>query len=58
MHKALLKPQTNSIYPTDDSLDIPLHRIKSQLPLTDMNELIPLLMIWQNTLIKTMSNTR
>lgn len=50
----LAKPQHNPVFPTDDNLDISLARIKSNLPITDENELFTMLMIWQNTLIKTL----
>lgn len=50
----LSNPAINPIYPTDDNLNITLARFMSQLPIEDENELFSMLMIYHNTLIKTL----
>ncbi|MFC7412991.1 DUF6833 domain-containing protein [Larsenimonas suaedae] len=52
--------QPQSLYPTKDSLSEALAYLEGQLPITHSNELYPLLMIYHNTLLKTLgiSETR
>jgi hypothetical protein len=44
----------NSIYPTRDSLQEVIDEGVSQLPITSKNQLIGLLMTYQNTLVNLM----
>ena len=45
--------KVNDIFPTDPSLDHFWNRAKSQLPITDSNELYALLSIHHNTLLNS-----
>ena len=58
LNSSLLKPVHNPVFPTDDNLEITLARFKSQLPIESENELFTLLMIFQNTLLKTLGATK
>jgi hypothetical protein len=51
----LTTPKHNPVFETDSNLNITMERFKQSLPIKDVNELIPLLAIYQNTLINSIN---
>lgn len=47
-----MRLKVNDIYPTDESLEHFHIRAKAQLPINDVNELVTLLAIHQNTILR------
>lgn len=51
----LTHPKHNPVFDTDPNLNITMERFRQSLPIKDVAELIPLLAIYQNTLISTLN---